>query len=388
MSIEERPKVAEKIRILCVDDEPRVLEGLTLNLRRGYLVTTAPSGPAALAILEKDPAFAVITSDMRMPGMDGAAFLAQARVVAPDAVRILLTGQAELSAAISAVNDGQIFRFLTKPCPPAMMLASVDAAAEQHRLITAERVLLEQTVRGSVRALTDVLALTSPASFGRAQRIKTHVTDIATRLGVTDRWQVEVAAMLSQLGFATLPPEVAEKVYNGDELSDGERLLLARVPAVTDQLVGNIPRLEGVRAILAICARRPVGAVPAREKAAVEMGAKILGVALGFDALEASGNTASVAIETLRARGGCDPAALRALAEVRTDGEATAEVREIPLSGLVLGMRLLDDVKTTAGMLLIARGFEVTEAFMERVRHFRPGMVREPVRVLVRGASA
>ena len=97
-------------RVLCVDDEPHVLEGLRDSLRRSFDVSVADSGGAGLALLEKDPdGYAVVVSDMRMPGMSGAAFLSQAKRVAPNAVRVLLTGHADVEAAISAVNDGQLF---------------------------------------------------------------------------------------------------------------------------------------------------------------------------------------------------------------------------------------------------------------------------------------
>ena len=155
--------VTGRPKVLCVDDEPQVLEGLALHLRRSYDVVTATSGAAALDVLGKDGVTAVIISDMRMPAMDGAAFLSRARQLVPDATRILLTGQSSLAAAIGAVNDGHIFRFLTKPCAPPALMAAVGDGAEQHRLVRAEKVLLEQTLHGSIKAMTDILALANPA---------------------------------------------------------------------------------------------------------------------------------------------------------------------------------------------------------------------------------
>src|SRR5581483_749570 len=140
----------------CVDDEPAVLEGLMLHLRRRFAVCTAPSGAAGSEAVRGKGPFACVMSDMRMPGMSGAEFLKQVRYLAPDTVRVLLTGQADMSAAVSAVNEGQIFRFLTKPCPPPSLLGALEAAVGQHALITAERELLEQTLRGTVKMLGDV----------------------------------------------------------------------------------------------------------------------------------------------------------------------------------------------------------------------------------------
>ena len=82
--------------MLCVDDEPHVLEGLRDSLSRSFDVHVAESGADGLALLEQDPGgYAVVISDMRMPGMSGAAFLSQARRIAPDAVRLLLTGHSD-----------------------------------------------------------------------------------------------------------------------------------------------------------------------------------------------------------------------------------------------------------------------------------------------------
>ena len=381
MSEKRRP------RLLCVDDEPAVLEGLSLHLRRRFDVSTAPSGAAALALLERDGATDVIISDMRMPGMDGAAFLAAARQLYPDSVRMLLTGQADLASAISAVNDGQIFRFLTKPCPPADMLAAVTAAVEQHRLITAERVLLEQTLHGSIKALTDVLALTHPATFGRAMRIKRNVSDMVSATGMVERWQVEVAAMLSQLGYVALPPEVSEKLYFGQHLSPQEEAMVARVPQVTEQLLGHIPRMEVVRAMLSGmngAQGRDPGSSDA-ERALVARGVSMLRIAVDYDVLEGQGMTPPVAFATMRARHGrYEEPFLEAFATARGEGAPQVEIHDLALRELAAGMVVAQDVMMTSGALLVARGYELTGSLLERLRNFRHGSVCEPIRVIVR----
>jgi response regulator RpfG family c-di-GMP phosphodiesterase len=376
--------------VLCVDDEPAVLEGLSLHLRRRYRVLTASSGAEALAILAKEPDVAVITSDMRMPGMDGARFLAEAVKTAPEAVRLLLTGQADMASAIAAVNEGRIFRFLTKPCPPPAMLAAIEAAVEQHRLVTAERVLLEQTVHGSIKVMTDILALANPIAFGRATRIKTLVSDLAAKLGIKETWQVEVAAMLSQLGTMTLPPETVERIHQGCPLSPEEQRMADRAPQVAEQLVRNIPRLEVVAEILAahVKKRRGSDAIAADPRAAhVELMAQILRAALDFDALESQGSAGALIIDTIRGRlHRYEPRVVEALAEVRGADAPRVGVREVFLSVLTAGMVFVDDVKMHSGMMLVARGFEVTPSFLERVRNMKPGTVREPLRVVLRNA--
>jgi len=380
-----------RTKILCVDDEKAVLDGLSLHLRRRYDVLTAQSGAAGLEALERDGSIAVIMSDMRMPGMDGAEFLSRARKLLPNSVRLLLTGQADMTSAIAAVNEGQIFRFLTKPCPPAAVMAAVDAAAEQNRLVTAEKVLLEQTLHGSIKALTDILSLTNPVAFGRATRIKQLVSDLAEKLEVGERWQVEVAAMLSQLGSITLPAETIEKVYYNQPLTLDEQKMVARAPAVTEQLVRNIPRLEQVAEILAahVKPRRGADALAGDpKKQYIDLMAQLLRAAVDFDTLDTQGSSGALSLDTMRGRKDrYEPRVLDALAALRGADGPRAGVREVFLSVLCVGMVFVDDVKTNTGTLLVARGFEVTQGFLERARNFKPGTVKEPLRVVVRPAG-
>src|SRR5689334_9386183 len=130
---------AKRPQVLCVDDEARVLEGLNLHLRKDYEVHTALSGEAGLSKLKELGGVAVVVSDMRMPGMDGATFLKRVMRDYPDATRMLLTGEPGRDAAVQAVNEAQIYRFLTKPCPPDQLKVAVDAALIQHKLMSAER---------------------------------------------------------------------------------------------------------------------------------------------------------------------------------------------------------------------------------------------------------
>jgi CheY-like chemotaxis protein len=382
---------AVQVKVLCVDDEPNVLSGLSLHLRRRYELLTATSGAAGLETLLKNPTTAVIISDMRMPNMDGATFLSRSRQVVPDAVRLLLTGQTDLASAMAAVNQGQIFRFLTKPCPPPALLSAVEAAIEHHRLINAERILLEQTLRGSIRALTDVLALTNPVAFGCAMRIRQHVIELAAHLGHRECWQLDVASMLCQLGSVGLPPETASKLYYGKALSRDDEQMVSRMPAVTQQLLANIPRLDDVLAILAGSAKPfraldPEGTDPRDEL--VHRGTELLKAASDFDALEVQGNTPGAALDIMRGRmGRYDPDVLNALQALRAVGAEHEQIVEIAVAAIRVGMVFAEDVKTAGGMLLAARGCEVTAGFVERVRNVGGAIAKESIRVIVSRAE-
>ena len=231
-------------RVLCVDDEARVVEGLVLHLRKDYQVHTALGGVEALNVLKQIGGAAVVVSDMRMPGMDGATLLHQVMRVYPDATRILLTGEPGRDAAAIAVNKAQIFRFLTKPCPPDQLKAAVESGVMQHRLINAERSILKETLIGCIKALTDVLAIANPVAFGRASRVKRLVIEFADTLDCRNYWQLEAAAMLSQLGYLSLPAPLVEKLYYGEQLTAVEKTLASAVPDVATTLLENIPRLD------------------------------------------------------------------------------------------------------------------------------------------------
>ncbi len=101
--------------LLFVDDERNILSALRRIFRNdGYQILTAESGVEALKLLEEHDV-AIIVSDQRMPNMNGAELLTQSKLVAPHAIRILLTGYSDIDDAVKSINDGQIFRYLTKP---------------------------------------------------------------------------------------------------------------------------------------------------------------------------------------------------------------------------------------------------------------------------------
>ena len=373
----------EPPRVLCVDDEARVVEGLVLHLRRDYQVFTANSGQEGLALLKQKGGAAVVISDMRMPQMDGATFLQHVQQFYPDATRILLTGEPGRDAAVSAVNKAQIFRFLTKPCPPDALKAAVEAGVIQHRLLNAERTILKETLNGCINALVDVLALTNPVAFGRASRVKRQAMEFAAKLECRDFWQLEAAAMLSQIGYLSLPPELVEKLYYGETLTPEEKILASGAPDVVNSLLENVPRLEPVIQIL-VALNWTDEQVAKLGEGTIGTGARILGLVLEYDTLITQGQTTNVAVQTLRNRVARFGEAMLEKFSVHVGaGSSTKELREMPLRVVQPGMIIMQDVRTQMGTLLVARGFEVTSVFLERARNFGPDLLNESVRVMV-----
>ena len=211
------------VKILYVDDDPNILDAYRRNLRKFYTVDTAQGGEAGLKVLAQSGPYAVVVSDQHMPGMTGTEFLSRARDVSPDTVRMMLTGNADLNTAINALNEGAIFRFLVKPVSPESMAVILEQGVEQHRLITAERELLEKTLRGAIRTLVEILAALNPELFGRAQHVRAEMKQIAELLDLPDGWSLELAALLSQIGMVTLPTSLYQHVDKGVTLSNAEQ---------------------------------------------------------------------------------------------------------------------------------------------------------------------
>jgi response regulator RpfG family c-di-GMP phosphodiesterase len=379
--------MAELPSILCVDDEPNLLQSMALSLRRHFKVTTASSGHEGLEKLASDGPFAVVVSDMQMPSMDGPTFLANVRNMAPDVVRVVLTGRSDRDAAIEAVNLGHIFRFLCKPCPTDTLVETLAFAVDQHRLLTAERVLLEDTLRGSIRVLTNILSISQPAAFGRSSRILGYVRALGEQIGAPVDWRLECAAMLAPLGCVTLPPETAERLYFGEDLDASERAMAERIPEETERLLRDIPRLEGVLELLA-CARRsfePMAGEPkGRNGDDLPLGARILRLATDYEELEARGDPSSKGMATLESRAGVyDPALLEALGEVTGTETASARVEELALDEIEPGMILVDDMRGRDGRLLLARGREVTREVVARLQNLTARDRVDHVRVSV-----
>jgi len=234
--------------IFLVDDEPNVLSALTreLNSFQYNDIITAKDGIEAIELLRVTPNVALIISDYRMPGLDGISFLLEAQEICPDATRMILSGVADLEMATNAINLGQIFRLLLKPCAPDNFIASVKAGIRQYELVTSERDLLQNTLKGSIKILTDLLAVINPDSFSQSNRISVLTRKFAVELGLVNAWELELAGALCRIGCVTVPPEVLEAWMKGRILDEHEHHMIDSVGKIGHHLLRNIPRLEKI----------------------------------------------------------------------------------------------------------------------------------------------
>jgi response regulator RpfG family c-di-GMP phosphodiesterase len=371
-------------RILCVDDEPNVLQALERQLRKQFEIVTAEGPVQGLEALEKSGPFAVILSDLRMPVMNGIEFLATAKERFPESVRMILSGQADFAATIAAVNEGSIFRFLTKPCENDHLVKALTAALEQYRLVQAERELLEHTLIGSIEVLSEILSLVSPLAFSRSHRIRRYVRHMAGELGLPEPWQYEVAAMLSQIGCVTVPPDVLEKVYSGAPLSNSEAETFASHCQLGGRLLARIPRLEQVAQMIgnqqeqgSEIAARPGGA------GTITIGVQMLQIANEFDQGIIRGLGRDAVTSEIRRRHPNNKDMVSALHTAQVPALGT-EVRMVGVQDLSTNMVINCEVYSKNGLLLLSKGQEVTDSVVARMLSFADSVgVVQPFSVVI-----
>lgn len=379
-------------KILLVDDDLQILRGYTRLLHGLFDIETAQGGPEGLELLKNQGPFAVVVADMRMPQMDGIEFLSLVKDQAPQSVRIMLTGNADIQTAINAVNNGNVFRFLTKPCPLDILTGALRAGLEQYQLVTAKQELLEKTLSGSFEVLVEVLSLASPVAFSRATRITELVVQIATKLELPEIWRYKAAATLSQIGCITLPPGVLDKIDTQKPLSNYEQEMYSSHPAAAHQIIAHIPRLELIARMIELQqtpANPPVSpAELGSEEAMVRMGGQLLKLALDFDLRRTWGLSNEDALIDLQQQADIYNPHLLAVLEDYIPIKQDETIRKIGIDELKPGMIIARDINSMSGTLLVQQGHEVTLSVFLRLKNFARGIgVVEPIWIRVQPPS-
>lgn len=361
-------------KILLVDDEPNVLQGYKRHLRKKYEIELAIGGAAAVEAYKEKGPFAVVVSDMQMPEMSGVELLGKIRDLNEHTARIMLTGNADQKTAVDAVNEGNIFRFLSKPCTPEELAKSLDAGLELYRLQTAEAELLNQTLSGSVRMLTQVLSLVMPEAFGMTQEARKLVRAIAQQIGIGPLWQIEMASMLMRVGCVSLPKPVLMDYLKNEPLSREDQALINEAPQLGYNLVSAIPRLQPVAELILHQNDPPLDSTPTASR--------ILRVVGDFQRLRNSQRGLTHALETLRESKDYDQDIVERFVDVLSD---EFQMLDVNVSELKEGMILESNVEDSDGRMLIASGNEVHESIIQKLKVLlRSGAgVREPIKVRV-----
>jgi response regulator RpfG family c-di-GMP phosphodiesterase len=277
--------------VLFVDDEEAILKALyRLFRRQGYVILTAQGGEEALTILRtKEHTVALIVSDQKMPGMNGAAFLEKAREFCPDAMRFLLTGYSEMDAIVAAVNKGEIHRYLTKPWNDDDLILQVKWGLEQYDLIQENKNLLALTRKqnkqlydfgrtmeakveerakevteknkeleylnkelefnlfNTVRAFAALSEMHTPHMKGHGKRVSSLSVEMARKLELTEEeiTHIEIAAILHDIGTIGFLNDLLEKHWD-NRCSREETALYRTHPVESQNILAFINRLDDV----------------------------------------------------------------------------------------------------------------------------------------------
>ncbi|KHD75582.1 transcriptional regulator [Actinoplanes utahensis] len=351
--------------MVAVDDEEQVLEALRLQLGRDYRLLTATGGDRALALLGEHGPAAVVVSDMRMPGMNGIELLRRVQMEHPSTTRILHTGYGDVATAVAAINSGGVYRYLVKPADTETLRAAIRDSVRQNGEAVEDLQRLDRTLRTSVRAMFGVLELSNPSAYQRAGRISALVGKLCAQLELGGLWEIEAAAMASQLGAVAVPADVLSRLERGLPLSAEDQAAVDDMPKIGLRLLGDIPELRDVREIL-----DGLSGGPGDRSALVQDAIAVIRTAIGFETLAGRGVSAAEAIRACEERDDQAPHVLGALRRLKGVRAASDTIRTVRVVELEVGMRLLEDVVAVNGLVLIGRDTVVTESMLDRLITF------------------
>jgi response regulator RpfG family c-di-GMP phosphodiesterase len=384
-------------KILFVDDDPHLLASCERSFRRKFNVETAEGGVRALEKISANGPYGVVIADRQMPGMDGIQFLSRVRENAPDTVRIMLTGNADLESAIKVVNEGNIFRFLTKPCAPEILGKAIEDGLVQYRLVMAEKELLNKTLSGSIKLLTDILSMMDPQSFDRAQTMRGVITSVIKQFKLENDWEIHLAAMLAPIGLVTIPPATLLRARTGERLTKAEEQVMTGVPEIAARLLAHVPRLEGVASVVRYQHKQYDGhGFPADtvKGDSIPLGGRLLKILGDLSKLQFEGKTCAKALIEMESRcGWYDPSLLHAVRSYYGVNPAPNETIRpsisVDLLDLAPGMMLRSNIETCDGTLILTTGHQLTEMTLEKIQNFnRLFGIKQPIFVEAPEAAA
>ena len=357
-------------KILLVDDDRNILSGYQRVLRKSLDMDVAQGGEEALKMLMSQAPFSVVVADMQMPGMNGLELLARAQTLSPETIRIMLTGNTDQKTAADAVNQGQVFRFLTKPCSPQDLAMAIHAGIRQYELICAERELLEGTLTGAIEVLTELLASVDPGAFSLGLAVRSGCGVVARRMECQNIWAIEVAAMLAPIGRIALPRELLQ----AGAFQSETQAILARVPELGASMIQSIPRMEAVAEIIRYQAKGFDGSgVPEEGLAgeAIPLGARILKAVQDYHVLQTNRHSRQVALEELKRRAKAyDPSVLKAMEACFGGSLASQPLPHlVQLKDMKPGAILAGDLRTGTGQLVLGQGLRLGQGHLELLRN-------------------
>ncbi len=375
-------------RVLLVDDEPQLLEGLRRQLRKRFEIEIAVGPLEAIEKISSSSPFAVVVSDMRMPIMSGVELLDRCKEITPDSTRIMLTGNSDQTTVVEAINRGSVFRFLNKPCDSVDLARAIDEGIAHHRLKTLERDVMVRTVSGSIGLLTDLIGLLQPMLARRSNRIRTLVVQLIEKIPSKNDWEIRIASNLCEIGCMAIDPEIIGKISNSVTLARDEQAEFRRHAEIGKKLIAKIPRLEGVAEMVGnqFSSFESIQRSTERELE-LAMGSNILKIASDFEQARTGARSVQDSIKAITAMSkSYSPVVYSAFLEVM---KRTEEIRMLKVTELENGMIIEEDIHSMRGDLLVAKGQTVVCSLRERLLMFAQSsqQVREPFRVRCQTSS-
>lgn len=378
-------------KVLFVDDDTRILSAFRRRLRKKYDFHVAEGAEEALHMLACDDPFALVISDQQMPGMKGIEFLKIVMERYPSTVRIMLTGNADRETAVASVNESGVFRYLNKPCALEAIVNAVDAGLAEHKLLAGRQNLLEGTLAGSIKLISEMITNCDPEASREAKKLHLHAHRMALYMKIEKVWELDVAARLSPLTTIMLAPKIRLKLAAGADLSPQEKLAVAKGPETAQKLILNMPRMKDVAETLLYSEKGFDGSgAPHVEVSGQEipLNARILYLLRALLRIAGDAPITSETFEKLSLSSDrFDPELVRTARACCLNPGANAATKlkelQIDIAALKAGDKAVEDFKTRSGNKVLSAGAELTSATLDKIRSFhetRP--IAQPVRIL------
>ncbi len=422
--------------VLFVDDEPNILNSVQRILRKApYKVLTANSPDYALELVEQQP-ITLVVSDFRMPTMDGVTFLEKVQKISPDTIRMLLTGFADAESAIRAINNGQVFRYLKKPIKESELLEALLSGIHQYELVMENRRLMQLTQKQNeelkrfnqqlekmvqersqeiiqqkkelerlysqldnsfteiIRAFMTLIEMKNPQIGSHSRRVAALSRRFTNFLQIPKQEirDIEVAALLHDIGKITLPDEIIQKTKN--ELSTQQLHLLNAHPEIGASILNEIPDLKTIAEMIEAHHENYDGSgFPQKLKShEIPVGARIIAILNTFDHFITKEHLdrslrLELAIEYLNAESNkrFDPNFVKHFINFLKSSSRykhTAQVISMALNQLEVGMVLANDVRTKSGLLLLRKDQILNSIMIKRLHHYNKiDPIIEPIKI-------
>jgi len=321
-----------KPRVLCVDDDPAVLEGLSLGLQRTASVETATCVAEALTRLSDERPYWVVISDMHLPGMNGSQLLSLLKKRSPSTQRILLTGAANLELALTAINTGEVYRFLVKPCPQELLRESVAAAANNYAQRATERDASDSASRGILQTLLDFCTDFDKRAATRALRLRGRLLAVSGALGCQTK----------ELEFAVLSYGLLRSLAIGERPRELVQALLVRIIQTSTPLRSAVALLREANPTLFEGIDLPP--LVATKEPTDEQSVAVLRAVCELDEIELTTPNQDAALARMLRLGA--PYTKQLVQALRTALMATRDAQPLPLIALNSGMLIANDIRT------------------------------------------